>query len=612
MSDQSNSDRVISGRYRLLEPIGRGGMGIVWRARDEVLAREVAVKEVRAPDGLEPAELERLYRRLEREAWAAARVSHRGVVTVYDVASEGGRPWIVMELVRGLSLADVLEAEGPMTPQRAAHIGEQVLAALRSAHDSGVLHRDVKPGNVLIANDGRVVLGDFGIATLEGSSAITMTGEVVGSPEFLAPERALGRDPGPASDLWALGVMLYAAVEGVSPFRQATALDTLRAVVDAELPPPRRAGALEPVLEGLLRKDPAERLPAAEAARMLRVVGAGGTVRAPGGPVSGPDTPTATAAHHGHGAGEPHPARHPAPYAAPYAAPYGTPPPPTMSGPGARESRAGLVLAVGIVLMLLALAAVGWLLLKDRENTQGKGGGNGGAPTGSATTARTVTTTPSTAPPASASVSASAPAAPGQHVSVYVDTLRSSYTGSCPPPAAYAPAFTATVEVERTPVVLEYRWAARSGRTSGPGWRSVTYEEGGPRSRRLEHTELTHEPDGVFEDAVRLEVRGPAEVATQWVATSVTCRKETPTSGAPSPGPSPSPASPTASAPAAPGTGEPDRTIRTDRTDRMDRTDRTDQLERTEPTDQPGRADGENRADQEYRADQAAFVKTGR
>ncbi|WP_301372126.1 serine/threonine-protein kinase [Streptomyces xanthophaeus] len=591
MSDQSNSDRVISGRYRLLEPIGRGGMGIVWRARDEVLAREVAVKEVRAPAGLEPAELERLYRRLEREAWAAARVSHRGVVTVYDVASEGGRPWIVMELVRGLSLADVLEAEGPMTPQRAAHIGEQVLAALRSAHDSGVLHRDVKPGNVLIANDGRVVLGDFGIATLEGSSAITMTGEVVGSPEFLAPERALGREPGPASDLWALGVMLYAAVEGVSPFRQATALDTLRAVVDAELPPPRRAGALEPVLEGLLRKDPAERLPAAEVARMLRVVGAGGTVRAPGGPVSGPDTPTATAAHHGHGAGPGHGAGEPrtAPYAA-HAAPYGTPPP-APSGPGARESRAGLVLTAGIVLMLLALVAVGWLLIKDRENTGGKGGGNGGAPTGSATTARTVTTTPSTAPPASASVSASAP---GQHVSVYVDTVRSSYTGSCPPPAGLAPAFTATVEVERTPVVLEYRWATRSGRTSGPDWRSVTYEEGGPRSRRLEHTELTHEPDGVFEDAVRLEVRGPAEVTTQWVATSVTCRKGTPTSGAPSPGPSPSPSSPTASAPAAPGTGEPDRTVRTDR------------------TGEPGRTDGSDGTDRTDRADQAAFVKTGR
>ncbi|WP_405941425.1 serine/threonine-protein kinase [Streptomyces sp. NBC_00207] len=564
MSEQSNSDRVVSGRYRLLEPIGRGGMGIVWRARDEVLARDVAVKEVRAPAGLDPAELQRMYRRLEREAWAAARVSHRGVVTVYDVATEDGRPWIVMELVRGLSLADVLEAEGPMTPQRAAHIGEQVLAALRSAHDAGVLHRDVKPGNVLIANDGRVVLSDFGIASLEGSSAITMTGEVVGSPEFLAPERALGRDPGPGSDLWSLGVMLYAAVEGVTPFRQATPLDTLRAVVDAELPPARRAGPLEPVLEGLLRKDPAERLPAAEAARMLRVVGAGGAGRASGGPVSGPDSPTATAHHgpepRGGGAAADQGAfgTHGAPVGS-----YGQPAPPVpVPGPGPveRESRAGLVLAAGIAVLALALVALGWVLLKDRGDTDGRGGG-AGAPTGTATTARTVTTSPSATASASpsASASASASATAGQHVSVYVDVVRSTYTGSCPPPGEHAPAFTATVEVERIPVVLEYRWATRSGRTSGPGWQSVTYEAAGPRSRRLERFELTHDPGTTFEDAVRLEVRGPAEVTTQWVATSVTCRKETPTAGASSPAASASPPSPTASAAASPAAGRADQ-----------------------------------------------------
>lgn len=555
VSEESNSDRVISGRYRLLEPIGRGGMGIVWRARDEVLARDVAVKEVRAPAGLDAAGLQRMHRRLEREAWAAARVSHRGVVTVYDVASEDGRPWIVMELIRGLSLADVLEAEGPMSPQRAAHIGEQVLAALRSAHDSGVLHRDVKPANVLIANDGRVVLSDFGIASLEGSSAITMTGEVVGSPEFLAPERALGRDPGSESDLWSLGVMLYAAVEGVSPFRQATPLETLRAVVDEELPRPRRAGPLEPVLEGLLRKNPAERLPAAEAARMLRVVGAGGAVRASGGPVSGPDTPTATA-HHRHepgGGGTQGAPRAPGTQGSSYGQP--TPPLP-VPRPDARESRAGLVLTVGIAVLLLALAVLGWLLLKDRQPAGGARG-NGGAPSGSATTARPATTPPSAPPSGSAPASASASPGAAQHVSVYVDAVRTTYTGSCPPPAGYAPAFAATVEVERTPVVLEYRWATRSGRTSGPGWQSVTYEPAGPKSRRLEHTELTHVADGTFDDAVRLEVRGPAEVATQWVATSVTCRKETPTGGASSPGPSPSPAvTPTASAPATPGDGE--------------------------------------------------------
>ncbi|MEU4726913.1 serine/threonine-protein kinase [Streptomyces sp. NPDC023588] len=566
MSEESNSGRVIAGRYRLLEAIGRGGMGVVWRARDEVLARDVAVKEVRAPAGLDPAELQRMYRRLEREAWAAARIAHRGVVTVYDVASEGGRPWIVMELVHGLSLADVLEAEGPMTPQRAAHIGEQVLAALRSAHDAGVLHRDVKPGNVLLANDGRVVLSDFGIASLEGSSAITMPGEVVGSPEFLAPERALGRDPGPESDLWSLGVMLYAAVEGVSPFRQATALDTLRAVVDEELPRPRRAGPLVPVLEGLLRKDPAERLPAAEAARMLRIVGAGGAVRASGGPVSGPTAVAGPVA--GRGPDAPTVLAHGRPQE-PERARYGQPTPPLPGpGPGARESRAGTVLTVGIVLMLLALAALGWLLLKDR----GHGGGDGGTPSGSATTAPSVTTSPSApaSASASASVSASVSAGAGQYVSVYVDAVRTSYTGSCPPPAERAPAFTAIVEVERTPVSLEYRWATRSGRTTGPGWQSVTYEEGGPRSRRLEHTELTYVPDATFEDAVRLEVRGPAEVATQWVPTSVTCEGATPTGGASPSGASPSPAPSPSPSPA--------------------------------PTNE----------DQAVEADQAAFVRTGR
>ncbi|MFD7257436.1 serine/threonine-protein kinase [Streptomyces sp. NPDC059874] len=511
-------------------------MGIVWRARDEVLARDVAVKEVLAPAWMEAGELARMYRRLEREAWAAARVAHRGVVTVYDVASEDGRPWIVMELVRGLSLADVLEAEGPVSPQRAAHVGEQVLAALRSAHEAGVLHRDVKPGNVLIANDGRVVLSDFGIASLEGSSAITMPGEVVGSPEYLAPERALGREPGPESDLWSLGVMLYAAVEGVPPFRGETPLDTLRAVVDGELPPPRRAGPLEPVLEGLLRKDPAGRLPAAEAARMLRVVGAGGTVRASGGPVSGPDSPTAVTHHHDDRADH---------RAAPHDRPHQPPPAPLPEPEAAPRSGAGAVLTAGIVVLLAALALLAWLVLKDRE---GSGGGDSGGvgPTASATSTRTATTTPSTGPSASGSASASAsPSGPaGQQVLAYVDTVRSTYTGPCPPPSERAPAFTATVEVERTPVTLEYRWATRSGTSSGPGWQSLTYEEGGPRSRRLEHTELTYAPDADRDDAVRLEVRGPAEVATQWVDISVTCEKETPTSGASSPVPSPSPVSP--------------------------------------------------------------------
>ncbi|SFG83972.1 serine/threonine-protein kinase [Streptomyces mirabilis] len=276
VSQESGSERVIAGRYSLLSPLGAGGMGTVWRAYDKVLHREVAIKEVRAPAGLAAPDIERMYTRLEREAWAAARVAHPNVVTVYDVAMDEGRPWIVMELVRGQSLADLLKAEGRLSPQRAASIGLEVLAALHAAHETGVLHRDVKPANVLMAKDGRVVLTDFGIAMIEGDSALTMTGEVVGSPEFLSPERALGQRSGPASDLWSLGVLLYAAVEARSPFRQNTPLSTLRAIVDAELPQVRRAGALTPVIEGLLRKDPDERLTAEQAEQDLRLIGKGG------------------------------------------------------------------------------------------------------------------------------------------------------------------------------------------------------------------------------------------------------------------------------------------------------------------------------------------------
>lgn len=268
--DAAGGERLIAGRYRLLSRLGEGGMGTVWRALDETLYREVAVKEVRAPAGLQAGDITRMYSRLEREAWAAARIPDRNVVTIHDVVMEDDRPWVVMELIRGRSLADLLRAEGPLTPRHAAHIGGEVLSALRAAHAVGVEHRDVKPANVLLSEDGRVVLSDFGIAMVEGSTALTMTGELVGSPEYLPPERALGRPSGPESDLWSLGVLLYAAVEGISPFRHDTALSTLRAVVDEEPPVPTRAGPLAPVIAGLLRKEPAERTPSAEAAEALR------------------------------------------------------------------------------------------------------------------------------------------------------------------------------------------------------------------------------------------------------------------------------------------------------------------------------------------------------
>ncbi|CAM5385200.1 protein kinase [Streptomyces avidinii] len=556
-NDGGNAERTIAGRYRLLGPLGHGGMGTVWRARDEVLGREVAVKEVRAPAGMDPTEVSRMYRRLEREAWAAARVSHRGVVTVYDVATDDGRPWIVMEIVRGLSLAEVLEADGPLSPQRTAHIGEQVLSALRSAHEAGVLHRDVKPGNVLIANDGRVVLGDFGIASLEGSTAITMTGEVVGSPEFLSPERALGQEPGPESDLWALGVMLYKAVEGVSPFRGDSPVATLRAVVDEDFPTPVRAGALTPVLEGLLVKDPEHRLPAPETARMLRIIGAGGTVRAFGGPASGPTVALAAGAASGPTVGPdtpasvtPHRHGHHAP-----PAPAPAPGPASGSGGPPRQGGAGAVLTAGIALLVVVVVLLGWLLWKDLHDS---GGGGGTGPTTPATPTASADASPSPSPSPSPSgspspspspsASPSAPPAANFTLSA-VQAVRDGYRGACPAPAAEAPAFTATVTVDRTPAVLEYRWATRSGETSGPGWQSVTYPAGGPASMRLDHTELTYYPDATFGDAVRLEIRTPAEASSAWLEYSVTCEEETPTDGASSPGASGPSGSPSASSP---------------------------------------------------------------
>ncbi|MGC4926582.1 serine/threonine-protein kinase [Streptomyces sp. DT117] len=260
---------VLAGRYRLGEVLGRGGMGKVWRAHDEVLHRTVAVKELTA--GLYVAEADRLvlHARTQKEARAAARITHPGVVTVHDVIEYDKRPWIVMQYVDGPSLADEAKEKGDIAPREAARIGLHVLSALRAAHSAGVLHRDVKPGNVLLARGGQVLLTDFGIAAIEGDSTITRTGELVGSIDYLAPERVRGGDPGPASDLWSLGATLYTAVEGRSPFRRTSPISTMQAVVTEEPPPPVNAGPLGPVITALLRKDPADRPTAAETEQML-------------------------------------------------------------------------------------------------------------------------------------------------------------------------------------------------------------------------------------------------------------------------------------------------------------------------------------------------------
>ncbi|MFJ6572876.1 serine/threonine-protein kinase [Streptomyces sp. NPDC091292] len=545
-SEPPGGPRLIGDRYRLTSPLGEGGMGTVWRAFDEVLHREVAVKEVRAPAGLPQPDVERLYARLEREAWAAARVAHRNVVTVYDVAAEGGRPWIVMELVRGLSLSDVLDAEGPMPARRAAEVGAEVLAALRAAHEAGVLHRDVKPGNVLVANDGRIVLTDFGIATVEGTSALTMTGEVIGSPEFLAPERALGRRPGPESDLWSLGVLLYAAVEGQSPFRQETPLNTLRAVVDEALPPSRFAGPLAPVIEGLLRKDPADRMPADEAERALRLVAAGGTApqTVAGGPLHPSQLPTVVAPMDpGPGSRHGQPGRGSSP-TPPLPSPY---PAPSTTDPGTRRPRrTALAVAAAVAVLALALGGLTYALLNRDDGGDGNTGAGGGqtdtgAPvvSGSAGESSAKSPGPSTSGGASASsgsgktggAAGGGHTTPAQSVRVTVTADRSTYTGSCPPPSAEAPSFTAAFTVGRVPVDVEYRWVTRSGEASDPGWKTLSFPSGGGKSKQVTHVELSYTADAAYENEIGVEVRGPVRVTSNLVAFSVTCRTETPTGG---------------------------------------------------------------------------------
>jgi len=262
---------LLAQRYHLLTEVGRGGMGTVWHARDEVLGRDVAVKEVILPHGFSDDEREIQHKRTFREARTAARLSHPGVVGIFDVVEEDGRPWIVMELIRARSLQERIKQDGTLPLRSVAEIGRQMLSALTAAHDAGILHRDVKPSNVLVTDtpSRRAVLTDFGIARAQSDATLTQTGKLIGSPAYIAPERARGRHAVPASDLWSLGATLYAAIEGKSPFERIDAVASLVAVLTDEPAPAPNAGPLRPVIEGLLRKNPDERLTAAEASVML-------------------------------------------------------------------------------------------------------------------------------------------------------------------------------------------------------------------------------------------------------------------------------------------------------------------------------------------------------
>ncbi|MFC4122524.1 serine/threonine-protein kinase [Nonomuraea zeae] len=303
--------RVIDERFELVERLGGGGMGLVWRAWDVALHREVALKEVRPPDPSmdeqDPTGARALRARVLREARALARLNHPHVATIHHIVDPGeqGYPWIVMELVSGGSLQDRIQ-RGPMPPADVARLGREVLSALRAAHAVGIQHRDVKPANVLLREDGRSVLTDFGIAAVRESTSLTATGSFIGSPEYMAPERINGVEGDPASDLWSLGMLLYVAVEGRHPLRRSTTLATLAAVLNQDVPPAERAGPLGPVLNALLRRDPAARPDAESLDRMLASAADPFPPASPG-PAQGaqPAPWQATPPGHGHGPSQP-------------------------------------------------------------------------------------------------------------------------------------------------------------------------------------------------------------------------------------------------------------------------------------------------------------------
>ncbi|MCX5257714.1 serine/threonine protein kinase [Streptomyces canus] len=427
-ADEVPDRRVVDGRFELEARLGGGGMGTVWRARDLVLHRMVAVKEVRPPDRdlaeYDPDSARMLRERVLREARALARIDHPSVVTIHHIVDggDGTYPWIVMELVSGGSLADRL-ARGPMPPTEAARIGRGVLAALAAAHDAGIQHRDVKPANVLLRSDGRPVLTDFGIAAIRETTSLTATGSIIGTPDFMAPERISGHEGGAASDLWSLAMMLYAAVEGHHPLRRSSTLATLAAVLNEEVPPPVRAGALGDVLMSVLVRDPAARPSSAVLDRRLAEIesGSAGPVNAwhqpatsyplnPSSAGAAPSYPGAFAPPTAPLAGAPAPAG--------AAGPGGFGPPPFPAGPGqpvtspvraGRRSRPGprVLLSVSGTSLAGALVLMWWLLPFGGDS----GGSGDAADSGASSSAASYSASSSaTSAPESTGSPAAAPA----------------------------------------------------------------------------------------------------------------------------------------------------------------------------------------------------------
>ena len=431
MAENSQPGRLVGGRYRLVDRLGSGGMGRVWRAHDQTLGIDVAIKEVSLPFMLSEKQLAERLSRAEREARNTVRLRDQpGIVTVHDVVIDDDAPWIVMQLVTGSSLDEHLTEHGPLSVENAAKVADTMLRALAAAHAAGIVHRDVKPANVLLAKDGRVLLTDFGIAQAEGDSSLTMTGAVIGSAEYLAPERARAEEAGPPSDLFSLGVTLYQAVEGVSPFRRDSPTATMTAVLFEQPAPPKNAGRLTALLGALLAKDPSQRPTVQAALAMLNDRTTGGTSAAgfgAGFAAAGATTPMATPTPtpqapipgirpanpmiptNPTNASNPTPYPVPGPQPAPYLASQALTPPPPRKGSGAKIAAA--VAAVAVVAVLGTLGAT--QLMHHTSPSAG--------PTNSTTS--TNSTTPSTGnptgPPSTSAptTDSAAPADPSQGTS---------------------------------------------------------------------------------------------------------------------------------------------------------------------------------------------------
>jgi serine/threonine protein kinase len=399
MGEPVSSDVLIAGRYRLESEVGRGGMGLVWQAYDELLHRSVAVKEVRFPADLPAADRERLAGRTLREARAVAQVDTPAAVRVFDIVEQDGRPWIVMELVRGGTLTDLLRERSALPAAEVARIGLSVLEALEAAHAAGVLHRDVKPSNILIGDDGRVALTDFGIATVDGDSSAgdTTSGVIVGSPAYIAPERAHGHQPTAASDLWSLGATLWTAAEGRPPYEGPTAFAVMSSVTTADAPPCTRCGGpLAELLRGLMDRDPEERPTAPQVRAALTEIVDNDAETGADPADSQPTTSLLPLAFDRTTVLDPQADSPVSPEPAPaVAAPVSPPPPPARPSPAPGHRRFPFVAGAAV----LALAVVAAVIVAVLTQSSGKAHPSAGSRHGKAS-----------APPASSHPSASAPA----------------------------------------------------------------------------------------------------------------------------------------------------------------------------------------------------------